>query len=171
MVFFLLINALVAADYGRYDVCLFLLKHGAIPDKKSNEGHTAYDFALSKKYTSICQLLQSYSNTKPKPTKSLLEAVLANDLTNVELHTANQTNQIDIRDKDGKTPLYFAAQKGFYSIVVALVNAGANVNSQSTAGFYPLYVAGEHGHYTVCEYLMNNGANPNLKTTAGFVAL
>lgn len=86
---------------------------------------------------------------------------------------------VGVRDSDGKTPLYLAAERGDLSEVRRLVENGANLDSWNvypertsillkwlpgrrfTAGDRPLHVASEKGHTDVVKYLLVNGADVN----------
>jgi len=58
----------------------------------------------------------------------------------------------------GWTPLHFASDKGFLSIVEYLVNQKADVNSKNNDGQTPLHFATEGGYINIVQYLTNNGS-------------
>ncbi len=73
---------------------------------------------------------------------------------------------------NGLTALYVACSNGSLDIAKVLVDAGANVNLKTTAGFSPLYVAVVQKHQPVVEYLLTKGVSINEKYGSnGFTAL
>jgi len=68
----------------------------------------------------------------------------------------------------GWTPLHFASDKGFLSIVEYLVNQKADVNSKNNDGQTPLHLAIEKDQENIVEYLVElkiniNSRDKNLK--------
>ena len=59
------------------------------------------------------------------------------------------------------TPLHTAAFQGYAGIVGLLLNAGADVNTNGTAGNTPLHLASLEGNLEVMEVLLGAGADPN----------
>jgi ankyrin repeat protein len=68
---------------------------------------------------------------------------------------------IDFRDANSGTALYYAAQNNHLDIVKVLVYNGADVDYGLDNGFSPLMVACYNGFFDVAEYLARNGANTN----------
>jgi ankyrin repeat protein len=91
----------------------------------------------------------------------------------------------NLRNSEGKTPLYRAAEQGDLQEVRKLVEQGADINSSNlylddgsaltrwipsdrfAAGFRPLHVAVEKGHIEVAKYLLVNDADVNARTQQG----
>lgn len=91
----------------------------------------------------------------------------------------------NLRNSEGKTPLYLAAEKGDLQEVRRLVEEGADINSSNlhlddgspltrwipsdrfAAGFRPLHIAVEKGHLEVVKYLLVNDADVNVRTQEG----
>ncbi len=70
--------------------------------------------------------------------------------------------------RDGRVALLWAAQKGHLDIVIALIDAGANVDVVDSTGITPIQWAVENGHVDVVESLLNAGARLDLReTTSG----
>ncbi|QHN71123.1 hypothetical protein [Mollivirus kamchatka] len=61
-----------------------------------------------------------------------------------------------------ETPLHFAARKGKARVVLALLEAGAQIDSTDNQGFTALHVAAAKGRIDVVEVLLDAGANPLL---------
>ena len=60
------------------------------------------------------------------------------------------------------TPLHVAATKGFYQGMVALIDAGANVDSRLDDGAAPLFLAAKDGRLEAVRVLLRANANPLL---------
>ena len=58
----------------------------------------------------------------------------------------------------GWTPLHFASNKGFLSVVEYLVNQKADVNAKNNDGQTALHLATEGGYINIVQYLTNNGS-------------
>ncbi|XP_047325498.1 protein VAPYRIN-like [Impatiens glandulifera] len=73
-------------------------------------------------------------------------------------------DELDCRDKDGRTALHLAASKGNESCVRLLVSAGADVNARSKDGRTALYRAAANGNRRMVEMLIEMGADPTICT-------
>jgi len=71
---------------------------------------------------------------------------------------------IDTEDKNGFTPLHYAARNGHLSVVEYLVNQKANINAKTCNDCTPLHYAANNGHLSVVEYLINQKADINAKS-------
>jgi len=82
-----------------------------------------------------------------------------------------QLNEL-VSAQGGLTPLLFAVRQGHMESVVALVQAGADVN-QVCAGdkTSPLLMATINGHFDVAKYLLDKGASPKLASDNGATPL
>ena len=67
--------------------------------------------------------------------------------------------KVDIKDGDGETPLFVAAQNGDIRMLKVLIEAGANVNPVAKDGWTALMMAARDGHYESTEMLLKAGAN------------
>jgi len=74
--------------------------------------------------------------------------------------------------KGGLTPLLFAARQGNVESVLALLEAGADID-QVSAGDQtsPLLIATLNGHFDLARLLLERGADPNLVSAAGAAPL
>jgi ankyrin repeat protein len=91
----------------------------------------------------------------------LWNTILDNDLTKVRQVLKNDTTDLEEMDDNGITPLIYAAQMGFFSIVKALVAKGANIQARDNNGRTALMWASLHKYNTIIEYLVKNGADVN----------
>ncbi|HVK54144.1 MAG TPA: ankyrin repeat domain-containing protein [Burkholderiales bacterium] len=79
--------------------------------------------------------------------------------------------RIDARDRDGYTPLHWAALGDFEIVVRLLLSKGADANVRSRYGITPLIQAAVRGHLAVVEALLASGARANESTDEGWSAL
>ena len=89
-----------------------------------------------------------------------------NALTHWTLETVTAqlaSGNINAIDKNGYTPLHWAAEKGDPYIITALLASGANVNAKNNTGNTPLHVAALSGKTANVETLINAGSDINTK--------
>ncbi|MGB9602646.1 MAG: ankyrin repeat domain-containing protein [Limisphaerales bacterium] len=96
------------------------------------------------------------------------------DLETVKKLVGQDAKLIDAPDREGKTPLHYAAAKGHLAVVEWLVKNGANVNARNSSGITPLYLAKGFGKKDVAEFLEKYGGSAEIvkprmptKTVAG----
>lgn len=70
---------------------------------------------------------------------------------------------INLADKAGNTPLFFAIQGGSIDMLKFLVAHGADVNATNKAGDTPLALAIHDGNAVIAEFLLDHGAEINPK--------
>ena len=101
---------------------------------------------------------------------ALVKAVKAVDRAAVTALLKERTD-VNAREADGTTALYWAATKNDAAIGSALVRAGADVRAASRYGLTPLQVACLNGNAEFIELLLKAGADANAATPAGETAL
>lgn len=72
---------------------------------------------------------------------------------------AGAKGDLNESNKNGQTPLMYAAEEGFTDICRFLISKGALVNAVSLSGSTPLNLAALKGHADVTSLLINHGAN------------
>jgi hypothetical protein len=65
----------------------------------------------------------------------------------------------------------YATRQGASDAVMALLDAGADINAQDPEGYTPLLEAIVNGHFDLAAAMVRRGANPNLADTSGMAAL
>lgn len=74
------------------------------------------------------------------------------------------SNEVNLKDKYTRTPLWYAAVKGDASVVELLLDHGADVECvDDDEGRTPLYCAAIGGHEGAVRLLLDRGADPNAK--------
>ena len=72
--------------------------------------------------------------------------------------TKGGAGEVDVKDKDGRTPLHVAASDGHVTVVRFLMDNGAKVNEKTeTNGYTPLHLAVLNGHLEVMKMLVEEG--------------
>lgn len=66
--------------------------------------------------------------------------------------------KVDVRDKNGFTPVHRAADVGGYGVAVLLLSRGADVNAKSTWRYTPLHMAAQYDRPRVAALLIERGA-------------
>ena len=70
---------------------------------------------------------------------------------------------VNARDKDGRTPLHYAARQGCDEVVNLLITRGANVNAKNKIGNTPLHLATQLGQGKAARLLIQEGAKVNAR--------
>ncbi|MES2841980.1 MAG: ankyrin repeat domain-containing protein [Pseudomonadota bacterium] len=74
-------------------------------------------------------------------------------------------------DKQGRTPLHYAAGDGNAAEVRRLLKAGADANHQDANGWSPLHFAAQASSAECTDALLGSGASPSLQDSHGNTAL
>ncbi|CAL4060279.1 unnamed protein product [Meganyctiphanes norvegica] len=82
----------------------------------------------------------------------------------------NDTN-VNYQDKEGFTPLYWAANRGYKKLAVVLIGRGASVDHKVDDGWTPLMTASGRDHPEVVETLIKAGASVDDQNDSGNSAL
>ncbi len=134
-------NLITAAKEGNNEKVIELLKSGADPKAKDNNGDTALHWAAECGHAAVV--------------KSLLEA-------GADLEASSHY---------GDTALNIAAYRGHAAVVTALLEAGADLEAIDKYGNTALALAAGRGHAAVVTVLLEKGANPNASNGWGETAL
>ncbi len=131
-------------------------------------------------YEEPSQSLYATAPTPPPSSRAIFEAAANGDIKAIEKYIAIGAN-IDNPDYgdglDCYTPLLKAAKAGHNNVVIALLNAGADVNFVSHNSNPPedgntaLVLASYEGHLSVVQTLLARRANVDHKTRSGYSAL
>ncbi|KAI9784393.1 MAG: hypothetical protein M1816_000864 [Peltula sp. TS41687] len=73
-------------------------------------------------------------------------------------------------DEDGTAPLIYASCFGHQDVVLALINAGADVDVQDRNQWSPLMWAMTNRHKAIAKILLDHGASPEVKSSTGRTA-
>ena len=92
-------------------------------------------------------------------------------VVNLLLEKDDPTYDPDARDKEQRTALHIAAEKGYTSVVKLLLAHKASINAKDKYEGTALYWAVSEGHNAVVELLLENGANVNIGRKDGATPL
>ncbi|MDC0307338.1 ankyrin repeat domain-containing protein [bacterium] len=147
-----------AARYGNIEAVKQHIAAGTDVNAKDKRGNTPLDYAVSRKYPEISDLLRKHGGK----TKKELEAE--------ELITKFGAD-VNAKDKYGRTPLHSAIGKigkGNKEVVELLIAKGADVNAKDDLiEWTPLFMAVEEGHKEIVELLITADADVNAKGFGG----
>ena len=74
-------------------------------------------------------------------------------------------------DSLGRTPLHYAAERGFPEIIDALIEAGAHLDVFDKTGFTLLFFAAARGRSLIVEHLIAKGARVDIESIQGVTAM
>lgn len=151
---------ILAARRGRYDVCKLFLKYGADVDAEDLIGGTAIEYASYDGHEEIVELFKSCAAKNVKlescNNNELHEAARKGDVT----FCSTAPKSLNVENDVGDYPIYIAARMGYTDCVIALINAGSDVNQMSKDVYEsPLHVAAEYGNLETCRALLEKGAD------------
>src|SRR5262245_2755205 len=82
-----------------------------------------------------------------------------------------QLNEL-VYAQGGLAPIHLAARQGYTNTILAVLDAGADVNQLTTGDkSSPLLIATINGHFDLAKYLLDHGADPNLASENGATPL
>ena len=143
-----------AIEYRKFRVIKYLLKHHAHVNAKDNRGQSPLLTTISK----CCKNKSSSFLDIPEFLLEIAEELLARGA------------QVDLSDKDGRTPLWWAVASGEEKATKLLLKHGALPNDADSSGKSPLMKAVQEGHVTQFELLMQHGAQIEQRDREGATA-
>jgi ankyrin repeat protein len=103
-----------------------------------------------------------------EPFSEIHEAAKSSNLAKVKELVQRNPELVFSRDKDGRTPLHYAAcDRQSRSLVEFLIAKKAEVNAKCNRGYTPLHLAAANGARTVTELLLANHAEITAKAHNG----
>ena len=130
-----------------------LIENGADPDIRNNKGKTFLDLCGPEKRKNIEDFLKDYSTSKETKShevvsifdNALLDFAYYNNLIEVKKCVYSGKFDINVQDDKGYTPLMYAIINNNLSMVMFLIEHGADINLCKNDGDCPLKVAEEYG--------------------------
>jgi len=95
------------------------------------------------------------------------DAAKSGDVEKVRTLLKGNPDLVFSKDKDGTTPLHYAAQEGHKDVAAFLLASKADVNAKTKIGATPLHWAAFDGHKDVAGVLLANGTDVNAKDNDG----
>lgn len=99
-------------------------------------------------------------------TSAMHKAVMRHSLAEVA-QACSQGEDVDPLDREGRTPLFYAAMDSDITIAAELIRHGANVNAQDKQLETPLHFAVREYSLKATEMLLKNGANVDTQDIHG----
>ena len=123
---------------------------------------------LRNRYSFVPVALHNFLQIPRDPSWSPLHiAAASGDVKKVQA-ILNSKVDIEVRNREGSTPLYVAAKRGHLNVVKLLAEKGADVNALGgVVGFTPLHQAAGFYHKEVVRYLLDHGAKVDSKNNLG----
>ena len=148
----------VAVSNGRVAIVRLLLKRGVDVQRKDAQGHDALYHAVLGSHLRIADLLLK-AGAEMNATALLLAAV-DQDVSEREVYRYLNKHGADmnLRDRDGDTPLLKAIRKGNHKLAKHLVSFGADVTVTDATGKTALAIAKSLGLRDIAQLLQRNGA-------------
>jgi ankyrin repeat protein len=192
---------MLAARFGRLDMCQLLIKHGVSPKTSVHGRRGLLDYALSEKdmrpSASILELVEFLlksgapvsSNSSPGPSPVLVRAInigllnqqFADESLGFELCKMLIDHGADVSFVDESGSLLHqvvrASSRESGVIIVEqklipfLIKSGADVNAKNNFGATPLLLASSAGRLSIAEQLLANGADITAVNNDGQTAL
>jgi ankyrin repeat protein len=160
-----------AAKYGHKNVAVLLIKKGADVNAKNKNGDLPTHLALRGHLESPKKEVLDLLVAKGPELSCIQISAYQGDLAKVRSFV-EQGIDVDSRDSEGRTALYYAAMQGKRDLVEFLLSRGANVNAKDKDyGFTPLHHAVGGGHKDVVELLIAKGADVNATDKHGWTPL
>ncbi|XP_068228794.1 transient receptor potential cation channel subfamily A member 1 homolog [Palaemon carinicauda] len=161
-----------AAKCGSAEKCRDLIEAGADHNITNAQGMTPIHWAAKNNFRSCVAVLLGFSEEEtwnlvlPDSDRESINSVPCTiDLDNKNLIDVN------IKDKQGMTPLHYALMKDSEECFKLLIKKRANVNLKNNKNKTPLHVAAERGLAKCCAWLLCKGADVLAKTDEEKTAL
>jgi ankyrin repeat protein len=169
------------AAAGSVECVTLLLNYGAdVNRKETSRGQTALMFAAAANRADVIRTLAAHGADLNLTSKAIANTTDLTDEDGNPIPAASRTGATKQQTKGdgqskgmgGRTALHYASREGHRNAVIALVEAGADINKADPLdGSTALIVAISNGHFDVADYLVEHGANPNLAMADGLAAL
>lgn len=141
-----------------------LLDKGADINKSGAYGETALKKALENGLEEVITLFLNNEKFDPKVPLNNYSKVtplhLAAKHPNLVSLFIKKGANVNVLDRDNKTPLHYAATNGNEKSIELLIKKGAKIDAKDSNQKTPLHYAAEWGNSKSVELLINNNANP-----------
>jgi len=139
----------------------FMNKNGANIDLKNKKGFSPLHYAAQYGHLSVIEyLVKNGANINLRNNRFMtpLQIASENRFLTVDEYLINHGAYIDDMIC-GENYIHWASRNGYLSILISLLDHGAEIHSKNGDYKTPFQIASEKGHLDVVEYLINHGAN------------
>ncbi|RYP26161.1 hypothetical protein DL768_011819 [Monosporascus sp. mg162] len=164
-----------AAGNGHKEIVQLLLDKGAEADSNDKDGRTpllwiaehnianVFAFLTARPSTALQDYQMQLRLLEHQNKKRLMLARGEADPATVMQLLLDNGAEADPKDRDGRTPLSWAAEKGHKEVVQMLLDKGAEADSKDKDGQTPLLRAAKKGHKEIMQLLLDSGAEADVK--------
>lgn len=169
----------VAVQGKQTEMVKLLLKHGAEPYLENYHKETSYEIAWddilanqgvtnlaqsSRKANSLLECFPDAELCQERRQFTKIHKIVLNMLCiDLEQELMFDSSAIDTPDADGRTPLYWACQRGDVQATTILLKYDADPDKTDKLGQGPLRASIKNDNSDCLQALLNKGANPNIK--------
>jgi ankyrin repeat protein len=147
------------------------LAHGMDPNAVDNKGTPLLMIAAREKSDDVAMLLLANDKTDVDALDAAQENALMYAALNKDMPLVKALIDKDAEvNKQGWTPLHYAATSGADDIIKLLLDESAYVDAGSPNGTTPLMMAARAGSVPAVNALLDGGADPTLKNQLGISA-
>jgi len=146
-----------AARTGQKDIVELLLAHGADVNHDNNNGFAPLHYAVQRNNLDLVKLLLANG----AEISSIHVAAKVGDVNKVTAYL-DQGIDINAKDEQGKTVLFYAVRGNHKDIVKLLVAKGADINARDKGGYTPLCYAIWNDDKDLAGFLISKGADVTL---------
>ncbi|KAF3920306.1 Ankyrin-2 [Arthrobotrys entomopaga] len=169
----------IAASVGSDESIKALIDAGADPNPMIASGETALFVAASKGREQAVRILLENGARDSVNHPSVIDqmtpifAAIKNRVQHATIVKLllDAGAEVNIKDMNGRTPLFEAARRGHHDIIKLLISAGINVDSQDSQQRTALFSTIDGFREDAARLLLDAGANVNIKNILGFTPL
>ena len=154
---------MLAAWKNTPEVAAALLDAGADISVKNIKGKTAYDLALTNQKLSGSRI---FVRLKPALQSNILGICKSGNPEDIQ-EAINAGVNLNVINRNGDTPLIFAAKENSAEAVEMLITAGVEFNTQDNAGNTALIYAAAYNNPDVVSVLLDYGADKDIVNNSG----
>lgn len=160
----------VATSYGWIKIVKLLTSHAAEVDAVDRDGYTPLAYAICNRQNRIAKfLLENFASPLQMITGTPLLHYAAQHrnttMLSVLVDVYESSDQLNLLDERGCTPLHWCAQVNCGKGVRILIERGANPNTADNGQQTPLHIAASFGHRAATQALLEGGADPHAMCT------
>ena len=149
-----------------------LLQQGFDPNTLNPAGQTPLYLAIKDESPKVVAVLLASPQLKPDLANAAGETPLMMAALRGQLEWTQQLAALGAKlNREGWTPLHYAATNGNNEIVKYLVDHAAYIDAESPNGSTPLMMAARGGHIETVKLLLDEGADMRLRNQQGMTVI